>query len=159
MREDDVRLVELPAMRVASALGYGTEPERQAAELIVGFAKAIGIKPGDPAYRTFGFNNPNPTPGSPHYGYEMWLVLDPTAPAPRMPEGITIKQIPTSKYAVTRFTGLSNIGRTWRNLVAWFEDSPYTRPPNWFTCLEENTTPTEPDPERWVFDLFLPIAS
>jgi hypothetical protein len=44
-------------------------------------------------------------------------------------------------------------------LVAWFEASPYTRPPNWCTCLEEVINPAETDPEKWVFDLYLPIAT
>ena len=151
----DVRIVDMPAMRVASALGYGTEPENQAATMILDFAKKIGLAPGDADYRTFGFNNPNPSPGSPNYGYEMWLVVGPEAEAA---EPITIKDVPGSKYAVTRFTGLSNIGRVWRGLVAWFEDSPYTRPSNCSPCLEEIVNPTETDPEKWTFDLYLSIA-
>ena len=152
----DVRIVNLPAMRIASALGYGTEPENQAAGMIVEFAKKIGLTPGDSRYRTFGFNNPNPSPGSPNYGYELWLVVGPDVQAE---PPITIKDVPTSKYAVTRFTGLSNIGTVWRELVTWFEDSPYTRPPNWCTCLEEIINPAETDPEKWVFNLYLPIAA
>jgi len=151
----DVRIVDLPPMRVASALGYGTEPEDQAGTMICEFARSIGLEPGRPGYRTFGFNNPNPAPGSPNYGYEMWLVVGPDVEA-KPP--IEIKEIPGSKYAVTRFTGLSNIGRVWRELVAWFEDSPYTRPPNWCRCLEEVVNPAETDPDKWTFDLYLPIA-
>ena len=152
----DVQIVDLSPMRVASALGYGTEPENQAAGMIVEFAKSIGLTPGDPGYRTFGFNNPNPSPGSPNYGYEIWLVIGSDVEAE---EPITIKDVPGAKYAVTRFTGLSNIGRAWRELVAWFEDSPYTRPPNWANGLEEVLNPTETDPEKWLFDLYLPIAA
>ena len=155
MTRPDVRIMDLPPMRVASALGYGTEPENQAGKMIVAFARSIGLEPGDEGYRTFGSNNPNPTPGSPNYGYEMWLVVGPDVEA-RPP--IEIKRIPGSKYAVTRFTGLSHIGNTWRELVAWFEDSPYTKPPNWCTCLEHVVNPTQTEPEKWVFDLYLPIA-
>ena len=155
MAQTDVRIVDLPPMRVASALGYGTEPENQAATMIAEFARSIGLNPGDEGYRTFGFNNPNPSPGSPNYGYEIWLVIGPDVQAE---EPIMIKDVPGSKYAVARFTGLSNIGRVWRELVAWFEDSPYMRPPNWCTCLEEIINPTETDPEKWTFDLYLPIA-
>ena len=153
---EEVRIVNLPAMRVASALGYGTEPENQATRMIAEFAQSIDLKPGDPGYRAFGFNNPNPSPGSPNYGYEMWLVVDPEVEAE---EPIQIKDTPGGKYAVARFTGLSNIGRIWRELVVWFEDSPYTRPPNCCTCLEEVVNPGETDPEKWVFDLYLPIAA
>ena len=158
MTRTDVRIIDMPTMRVASALGYGEHPEDLASQKISRFAAGLGLKPGDPDYRTFGFNNPDPSPGSPNYGYEMWLVLDPEAPAPEVLEEISVKDIPPSKYAVTRFTGLQNIGRTWRELVAWFEDSPYNRPPSWCTCLEEVINPAETDPGKWVFDIYLPIT-
>ncbi len=152
----DVRIVELRPMRVASSLGFGTQPEDRAARQIYEFAKSIGIDPKSEAYRTYGFNNPSPCPGSDRYGYEIWLPVGPDVKA----EGpIQIKQVPRGRYAVTRFTGLSNIGRVWMELVAWFEDSPYTCPPNGGQCLEVPLNHGEPDPEKWVFDLYLPIAS
>jgi len=156
MSKIEVRIVNLPPMRVASALGYGEHPEDQAATMITKFARKLGLEPGDAGYRTFGFNNPNPSKGSPNYGYEIWLVVGPDVEAE---DPIEIKDVPGAKYAVTRFTGLSHIGEVWRGLVAWFEDSPYTRPPNWSTCLEEIVNPAETDPEAWVFDLYLPIAA
>jgi effector-binding domain-containing protein len=155
MALEDVRIVDLPDMRVASALGFGKEPEDQAFSILIPFAKRIGLKPGSPGYRTFGFDNPSPSLGSPNYGYEVWLPVGPDVEAD---DPITIKEIPGSKYAVTRFTGLSNIGQVWRDLVAWFEDSSFTRPPNWTACLEEVVNPTETDPEKLTFDLYLPIA-
>lgn len=154
MTLSDVRIVDLPQMRVASALGYGTEPEDQAFSILIPFAQSIGLNPGDPGYRTFGFNNPNPSPGSPNYGYEVWLPVGPDVGAQ---EPIEIKTVPAAKYAVTRFTGLKNIGQTWRELVAWFEDSPYSCPSNRCEGLEEVLNPTETDPAKWVFDLYLPI--
>ena len=156
MGEEDVRIVDLPDMRVASALGFGTNPEDQAFSILIPFAKRIGLEPGSPGYRIFGFDNPSPSLGSPKYGYEVWLPVGPDVEAE---DPITIKEIPGSKYAVTRFTGLSNIGQVWGELVAWFEDSSYTRPPNWSTCLEEVLNPLEQDPEKWVFDIYLPVAA
>ena len=41
--------------------------------------------------RFFGFNNPNPSPGSPNYGYEQWLTVGPEVQAEG---GIVIKEIP-----------------------------------------------------------------
>ena len=151
----EVRIVDLPPMRVASALGFGISPENQAAVEIQGFAKSIGIDLASGKHVTYGFNNPDPAPGSPKYGYEIWLPVGPDIEA-RPP--IQVKQVPGGTYAVTRFTGLSNIGRVWRELVAWFEDSPYTAPANWRQCLEAALSWGEPDPEKWVFDLYLPIA-
>ncbi len=151
----DVRIVDLPPMRVASSLGFGRTPENQAAEQIDRFAKSIGVDLRDGRHVTYGFNNPNPSPGSENYGYEIWLPIGPDVAA-RPP--ISIKQVPGGKYAVTRLTGLSNIGRVWKELVAWFEDSPYAAPPNGCQCLEAVLSWGNPDPETWVFDLYLPIA-
>ncbi len=156
MTLSDVRIVDLPPMRVASALGYGEQPEDQAATMITQLARKIGVEPGSPEYRSFGFNNPNPSPGSPNYGYEIWLVIGPDVEAE---EPIAIKDVPGGRYAVTRFTGLSHIGEFWRALVAWFEDSPHTYPSGGPCGLEEVINPTETDPEKWTFDLYLPIAA
>jgi effector-binding domain-containing protein len=155
MAVKDVRIVDLPAMRVAGSLGFGKEPENQAWKQMQKFAASVDIDLGKKGARTYGFNNPNPTPGSDNYGYEIWLPVGPDIEAA---PPIQIKQVPGGKYAVVRFTGLSNITRMWGELVAWFEESPYTSPPNWCRCLEALQNPLEPDPEKYVFDLYLPIA-
>jgi len=153
MSELDVRIVQMEPMRVASALGYGASPEPQAWEKILAFAESKGLDPE--AARFFGFNNPTPSPGSPNYGYEQWMTIGPDVEA----EGeITIKEIPARLYAVTRFKGLSNIGQVWQQLVTWFEDSPYKKPPHWHQCLEELLTSPDVPPEEYVFDLYLPLA-
>jgi hypothetical protein len=46
----------------------------------------------------------------------------------------------------------------WRDLVLWFEDSPYKKPPHWHECLEELLTPPDVPFDEYVFDLYLPIA-
>lgn len=151
----DVRIVELPPMRVASVLGYGERPEDEAVRRIMQFARSIGIEPGSPGYRTFGFDNPSPSSASPNYGYEVWLVVGPGVSAE---EPVEIKEIPAATYAVTRCVGLANIGRCWRELLAWFEDSPYVRPLQRPWYLEEPLSPFERDTAKWVFDLYMPIA-
>jgi effector-binding domain-containing protein len=152
----DVRIVDVPPMRVASALGYGRNPEDQAAEKIARFAQAIGLIPGGPGYRAFGFNNPNPSPGSPNYGYECWLVVgsDVDAEPP-----IEIKRVSAGKYAVTRCVGLQHIGQRWRALSVWVEDSPYRFPPNGGRCLEEFLNPAEQDRAKWIIDLYIEIVA
>lgn len=152
----EVRIVDLPPMRVASALGYGRDPEDQAAGKIARFAHAIGLHPGAPGYRAFGFNNPNPSPGSPNYGYECWLVVDPAVEAE---PPIEIKRVPAGKYAVTRCVGLQHIGQRWRSLSVWVEDSPYKFPPGSGRCLEEFVNPAEPDRSKWVIDLYIEIVA
>ncbi|MDD5220758.1 MAG: GyrI-like domain-containing protein [Candidatus Bipolaricaulis sp.] len=151
----EVRIVDLPPMRVASSLGFGKEPEDQAWKQMQAFAASAGIRLGEKGGQTYGFNNPDPAPGSENYGYELWLPVGADVEA-KLP--IQIKQAPGGKYAVTRFTGLSNIGRVWKELAAWFEDSPYSCPPDFGQCLEALHNPLETDPEKYVFDLYLPIA-
>jgi effector-binding domain-containing protein len=156
MSQLEVRIVKLPPMRVASALGFGTQPENQAWKMIQTFAKANGIDLKSEGVQTYGFNNPNPTPGSENYGYEIWLPVGPDIEAQ---EPIELKDVTGGTYAVTRFTGLSNIGRVCKELVAWFEDSPYVWPPNCTQCLEGLLNPFQSDPEGFVFDLYLPISN
>jgi effector-binding domain-containing protein len=154
MSELEVRIVEMPPMRVASAHGFGESPEPLAWEKILAFAQAKGIDVGQA--RFFGFNNPNPSPGSPNYGYEQWMTVGPEVEAE---DDIVIKEIPARSYAVTRFKGLENITRVWQELVLWFEDSPYKRPAHWWSeCLEELLTPPDVPPEEYEFNLYLPIA-
>jgi effector-binding domain-containing protein len=154
MNELDVRIVQMEPMRVASAHGFGTTPELEAWNKILTFAKDKGIDTGEA--RFFGFNNPNPSPGSPNYGYEQWMTVGPDVEA----DGeITIKEIPARQYAVRRCEGLDTITKDWQELVLWFEDSPYKKPAHWCECLEELLTPPSSLFEEYVFDLYLPIAA
>ncbi len=69
-----VSIVQLPPMRVISAYGYGPQPEDLAHAQMRAFMQAQGLLPEyGTKYRHFGFNNPSPAPGSPNYGYEIWV--------------------------------------------------------------------------------------
>ena len=104
MRKSEVRIVRLEAMRVASAHGFGETPEEIAWDKILTFAEKEGLLHAQARPRFFGFNNPNPAPGSPNYGYEQWMTVGPDV------EGdgdVSIKEIPSRLYAVLRCEGLS----------------------------------------------------
>jgi DNA gyrase inhibitor GyrI len=155
MSELEVRIVRLEPLRVASALGFGPNPEQLAWTQLLAFASARGLldKPGA---RFLGFNNPNPSPGSPNYGYEQWITVGPEV------EGageVEVKTFPGGLYAVARCHGVPEIGTTWDALLAWLEDSPYRYGPH--QCLEECLDPPR-DPaasfEHVTFDLYLPLA-
>jgi len=153
MSELEVKIIQMEPMRVACAHGFGESPEMLAWEQILAFAREKGIDTEQA--RFFGFNNPNPSPGSPNYGYEQWMTVGPEVEA----EGdIIIKEVPSRLYAVTHFKGISQIGEMWQQLVLWFEDSPYKKPPHWHECLEELLTGPYVPPEEYVFNLYLPIA-
>ena len=150
MSDLDVRIVTMPPLRVAAFHAFGAGPETSA------WAKPKGYmdKPGE--QRIFGFNNPDPTPGSPNYGYELWIVVGPEVQAEA---GFTIKRFAGGLYAVTRCPVCDpwqDIPSTWKKLVAWAEDSTYhTARHQW---LEEHlTAPGNPD-VQFVLDLHMPIA-
>jgi|GEM_PF-226811 len=155
-KELEVRYVDLPDMTVASALGFGKQPEHEAARLMSAFTGKVGIEPGLPGHPSFGFNNPNPSPGSENYGYELWCRVDPDTKAE---PPIKIKRIPAARYAVTRFTGLSNIGAVWKRFAAWVEDHhgmiPSCEVGSWLESLQN---PGEPNESKWIFDLYLVVG-
>jgi DNA gyrase inhibitor GyrI len=151
MSELSVRIVELEPMTVASAYGFGEEPEMQAWEILLTWAKSKGFNLQD--QRFFGFNNPNPSPGSPNYGYEQWMTVDSEAESV---EGIEIKEFSGGLYAVTRCEGLQQITQLWKQLAIWREESKYQEAP--YQWLEECFTPEATQLEDFVFDLYAPIT-
>ena len=153
MSELEVRIVELEPMQVAAVLGYGESPELEAWSKIKAWGEPRGVFRGSKIPRNFGFNNPNPSPGSPNYGYEIWIPVDSGVEG----EGdVKIKDFTGGLYAVTRFKGISNIGEMWKKLVEWCEESEYNIAHH--QCLEELHTSPDVEPEEFVFDLYLGIA-
>jgi DNA gyrase inhibitor GyrI len=151
MTGTDVRIIELPPMRVATTLAFGPNPEIEAWEKLMKWARANGAFTD--RSRFFGFNNPNPVPGSPNYGYEQWMTVDGDAEA----DGdVQINEFDGGLFAVLRCQGLATIGADWGRLVSWIEASAHDmedRP-----CLEELLTSPELPHDQYVFDLYLPIA-
>lgn len=156
MSELDVRIVKLEPMRVASFWGFGESPEEKAWDKLLAWARPRALLDNPGQHRLFGFNNPNPSAGSPNYGYEVWIEVDPDAG----PEGdARILGFDGGLYAVTRCRvpkgQFDVIGATWKNLVAWREDSQYKCGTHQW--LEESLPIDLPDTE-FVLDLYLPIA-
>lgn len=164
MEEIEVRMIRVEPRRVAYALGYGQEPEMQAWRAVLEWAKVNGLLADLSACQFFGFNNPDPTPGSPNYGYEQWLVVPPDLQA----EGeVKIKDFAGGFYAVTSCT-LLDIGQVWQSLVAWCEASEYYMSDG--QCLEALLNPQDfitPEGELQLdenrfadfrLDLYLPVS-
>ena len=157
MNDLDVRIVRLEKMRVASVLGFGQNPEPDGWDKLEAWAKPKGFLNNPEKNRIFGFNNPDPSPGSPNYGYEWWIEVgsDVTADGE-----VTIKSFNGGLYAVTRCVVPKNqadpvIGNTWKQLVTWREDSKYK--PGHHQWLEKTVQFESPDLE-FILDLFIPIA-
>lgn len=160
MSELKVRIVKLEPMRVASVYGFGESPEREAWEKLIAWAKPKSLLDDLEQHRIFGFNNPNPSPGSPNYGYELWIMAGPDVE----PEGkVRIQEFLGGLYAVTRCEvrgdPYNTIPETWKRLVAWLADSKYKHASH--QCLEEHIWPPGSAPvdmDELLLDLYAPIA-
>jgi AraC family transcriptional regulator len=104
-------------------------------------------------HRFFGYNNPDPSPGSPNYGYDQWITIDASM---QVEDPIKVKEFPGGLYAVTRCAGVQNIHATWQELVVWREASKYRMGQHQW--LEELITPPDGLWDKAQFDLYLPIA-
>ena len=154
MSDIEVRLIHLEPLRVASFWGYGPQPELIAWQKLEAWAKPRGLF--DVAQQQiFGFNNPNPSHGSPNYGYELWIAVGPEV----LPEGdLRLLDFPGGSYAVTRCDvrpgQYEHITAAWMELVAWCENSPHTILHT--QCLEKSVPP--PEGCEFALDLYLPVA-
>lgn len=153
MNDIEVRIEKLEPFHYISAYGFGDSPEGIAHEKMTTFLAEVGLLEGYGSQtRHFGFNNPDPSPGSPNYGYEIWVVVDPSLE----PRGDLKKgYFPGGLYAVTRFTNLEKIGQVWQSLVAWREFNGYQHGTHQW--LENLHNPLEKDITKFTFDLYLPI--
>jgi len=152
MSELVTRVVELPSMRIASAIGYGKEPEGLAIEKLLAWARTRGLLAPSKQKRFFGFNNPNPSAGSPNYGYEFWITVEPEIET----DGeIAVKQFGGGLYIVTHANSVEEIVSKWQKLVTWLETSPYKLGQHQW--LEETLFSADYDPMTASFDLYMPV--
>jgi DNA gyrase inhibitor GyrI len=153
----DVRIVKLEPFRAICFNGFGESPEGQALEKLQAWAKAKNLLNDGTPRRFFGYNNPNPAPGSPNYGYDVWMTVDETIQAEA---GARIIDFPGGLYAVTRCKVESpgdDIPATWHQLVQWMEHSQYRHGPHQW--LEEHIDPQNASSgSNFTLDLFLPIV-
>jgi len=157
MEKQDVRIITLPAMRVASFYAFSSSPESEAIDEAVKWAKSNGLWQEPPALRIFGFNNPDPTPGSPNYGYELWLTIGPDV---KPGTDVKVKDFSGGKYAVLLCDVSGDpwdiIPSTWQKLVKWLETSHYTHGNHQW--LEEHLSRSDSIEQGFILDLYLPIS-
>lgn len=159
MEKLNVRLVRLDPQRVASFYSFGSEPETQALQKLEDWARPRGCLDDPQRHRIFGFNNPDPMPGSPNYGYEFWITIGTEVE----PEGdMRILDFPGGLYAVLRLVDPFSdpyqfIPEGWKQLVMWAEDSPYEIGSQ--QCLEELLVTEETPPGSRSMDLYLPVVA
>jgi DNA gyrase inhibitor GyrI len=153
MNELDVKIVKLEPMRVASVYGFGASPELQARDKLIAWAGPKAMLDNPEEHRIFGFNNPNPSHGTPNYGYEFWITVGPEVE----PDGeVRIEEFTGGLYAVTRCVGVDNITPTWNRLFRWLVDSRNNLAGHQW--LEKHIGPFPASPEEMTLDLYAPIA-
>ena len=155
----DVKLERLPTMRAAHVHVFSESPEEDAWRKMEAWAEARGLLGEGAGTRVFG-RNTYPTDEPEPYGYEFFLTVGPDVEAG---EEIDIDEIPGGLYAVLGFKGLDNIGEAWERMWDWIGGSKYDHvgwrkgEHGWCDGYEENLTPLEKDPEKWVFDLWVQL--
>lgn len=157
-RLDNVRIVRLPPMTVATYRAESASPENDCGKVFNKFVLDNSLHKRS-GYRQFGFNNPSPSDGSPVYGYEMWVTIpdDFNVPAP-----FVKKQFAGGLYASISTT-MNEIGQRWKMLFNWCKNSDKYDIDFSFQWLEECSMDFEtfiseqvPDGEKQL-DLLEPI--
>ena len=156
MNELDVRIVSLPPMRVACINGFGAEPEGMAFGKMKVWAEGHNLL--EKPHRLFGYNNPDPSPGSPNYGYDVWMSVDDSVQA----EGeARLIDFPGGLYAVTRIDVKepgNEIPATWQKLVKWMENSKYHHGRHQWLEEHIGALGDMGSDQPFTLDLHLPIA-
>ena len=147
----NVEMVSVPAYRVACFSAFGPEPEMIAWGNLTEWLQKHAMLPLPSEARIFGFNNPDPSPGSPNYGYNFWVTLSDEM----IVDDAEIIQYPGGDYAITPCAKVESIFETWQTLNKWLEQSPYAY--GRFQWLEEifisNNNPEQFD----HFVLYMPV--
>ncbi|MBU6996085.1 MAG: effector binding domain-containing protein [Theionarchaea archaeon] len=161
MEEYNVKIVTLEPMHVASVQVISETPEHDAWEKMRAWAEPRGLLEDLEEHPVYGFNNPNPSPGSKEYGYEFWIRVGSDV----KPEGpVKIKQIEGGLYAVTtcnlkeelesEFFKEQGYLESWKKVTEWVKSSKYHYGSH--QCLEKAHEPGASD-DNLILDLYCPI--
>lgn len=154
MEPPTVHLIHLEPMHVATAYGFGENPEETAWQALVAWAATKCLLDDLEAHPIFGLNNPYPRPGSTKYGYEFWVKVD----SETEPEGcIRIEEFFGGFYAVAQCEVKGhpeNIPGAWQKLVAWCKENHHQL--GHHPALERFLS-SPGDIENLVMELYCPI--
>ncbi|UCF79564.1 MAG: GyrI-like domain-containing protein [Candidatus Eiseniibacteriota bacterium] len=157
MKSRGFQIVKLSPMTVVSAHALGVSPESEAWDLLCAWAEPRGLLEGNELHPIYGFNNPNPEPGSQEYGYEFWMVVDDSFTDSGQ---LKLKKFPGGLFAVSRckLVGDSDgtVPEIWRDL---YEKVKASGTHCWRRAqeLEKLVNPGAPADEL-LLDLYLPVV-
>jgi DNA-binding transcriptional MerR regulator/predicted transcriptional regulator YdeE len=110
----NVRIVRLPAMTVASYCAVSATPEKDCAKVFDKLVLENNLHKRS-GFRSFGFDNPGPSEGSPVYGYETWVTIPEDF---EVPTPFEKKEFAGGLYASIS-ARLNEIGERWEALYHW----------------------------------------
>lgn len=152
----EVKIVHLEPLYVASFPAYGPEPENEAWERLVTWARPLGLLDDPEKNRIFGFDTTGPSPVSENRGYEFWIEVEPGF---QPTDEVEIKAFSGGKFAVYRIPKVGDpwdtIPAAWKALVLWQEDSPYKM--GKAQCLEQHIGLADAPLAECAMDLYLSI--
>lgn len=111
---NNVRIVRMPKMTVAAYCAVSVTPELDGSKIFDPFVIENRLHERS-GFRSFGFNNPDPTTESPTYGYEQWVTIpeDFEVPAPFE------KKVFSGGLYASISTQMNEIGERWEALGNW----------------------------------------
>lgn len=147
---EKVRLVRLPAMRVACLSVKAESPENEALTRLMAWGEEKGLMEGR---RLFGYDNCKPHP---NHIYTAVLTIGPDVTGD---DDVTVADLESGLYAVTRVTGIDEIGEGYQRLSDWVEANPheFDRDHPFFE-LEEVLSPAGTPASRIQMDLHLRLV-
>ncbi len=161
LQDDEVRIVDLEDMKVASIRVISNYPENDAWEKMLAWAEPKGLLADSKKHPVFGFNNPNPAPGKSEYGYEFWMQIYEDM---ELDEGMEIKEVKGGRYAVitcnlteeleSEFFKEKGYLESWKKLIEWVKTSRYEREKGHGLEYAHDPSGTDGD---YMLDLYYPI--
>ena len=156
----EVRLERLETMRAANTYVLSETPEEDAWKKIEAWAKPKGLLEKGVGTRVFG-RNTYPTDNPEPHGYEFFVTVGQDIE----PGGdVVIKEIPGGLYAVLRFENLENMGKAWKQLWEWIDESEHEHigwkkgEHGWVDGFEEHLNWYEEKPAKeWILDLWVQL--
>lgn len=131
---ENIEIVELPELTVASCHIVGNSPECRSRDLLIEWAKNEGLPYEIDKIKFYGFDNPDfsaPVNFGKERGYEQWLTVNGNI---NSNDKIKIKKFNGGLYAGYETT-VGDVRNSWHKLIKWVETSRYKIDDR--QCLEE----------------------
>ncbi len=158
MSTPDVKIIELEPLHIAGFHSFGTEPESGAFAKLKAWLTKHDRMATVHEQRIFGFNNPSPSTGSPNYGYEVWITVEPELEAE---DEMEVKDFEGGLYAILacQVESGEEIPDHWQQLLNWLAASPYNQATHqWLEEHHWSGEGEDPFGGQLTLDLYAPVS-